>query len=341
MEIGGKHYADAIASDIDRSPSQQAWQSFADVFAKAYMLVTLESMAAAFTDARIRTDAAAAESQTIELSDIILDRFAKLSELDERISISFETGPFLESIKEFESRIPRLKSHVHRIVRESHALARSITLTEQAAAISALSRQSGVIQKAMSGSFFVSDASKGTIINLQALVGATLRGDGPRGVSEFIDEAQLRGAANLTRNRLETIYRNNLSSAANHGQVEILKDENIKRAIPLLKLNEIKDRRTRGNPAGLYPKGKHFQMDGYVGTVEEFEERGIIPPNGHNCRGAVRGLTKTEAEKAGFINEDGSLNPAKIAAHNGNRIAILDAGEYPDPNFSSIGSFAA
>lgn len=336
IEAGSEWYLEGVAALIDGSSGDKAWRRFHDILARAYVLASLEGMAAAFADARIRVpNLPAASGEAVQQADISYDRFAR------DISVVFEPGPFFEAIQGFEARIPRLRSHVRRLVRESLALSSAITSSEQAGVISALSQKSGAVQRVMSGSFFVSDAETGTIVNLQALVGDALRGGQPKGVAGFIDEAQLMGAHNLTRARLETIYRNNLSSAANLGQVEMVKEPEVRASIPLLVLEEIKDRRTRGNPAGLYPEGGvHWQMDGYVGTVEEFEQRGIIPPNGHNCRGGVRGLTETEAEQRGFV-ADGQIVPAAIAAHNGLRIALLEAGRYPDPGFTSIGSFAA
>ena len=99
------------------------------------------------------------------------------------------------------------------------------------------------------------------------------------------------GYALATVHRLETIYRNNLGSSYNEASARILEEPDVHEVIPLVMLNEIRDRRTRGNPNGLYPdRGFHWQMDGFVGTMSSL----LMAMSGANYIHDMAGLMEAD-----------------------------------------------
>ena len=331
-------YLRAIAAEIEGLPAAVYWHDFRGVLGRAIVLSQLVGLAASTKQAKLLGADLPFDDQAIAQQDV--DRFVRVEPL-------FEVGAFLEAIRGFDDRVPRLRTHVERLIRGAQALSTSIAESEQAEVVNLLATRSGLVQQVVRGSFFVTDADETTIINLKSLLADAMRGGISTdeagellGVSlpDFIDQAQVSGAVNLARARLETIYRNNLNSAFNEAQVDALRGQQIRRIIPLLMLNEIRDRRTRGNPNGINAdRGFHWQMNGFVGTAEEFDQFGITPPNGHNCRGGVRGLSATESKRMGFVDDNGELNIEAIRTHNGDRLRILQQGLYPDPGFQTVG----
>lgn len=254
------------------------------------------------------------------------------------------TAPFTQAIASFESKVPKLATVVKTLTERALQLRTAIVEAEKASVISILAERSKAIEAAISNSFWAADVSIETTKNLKSLLAQSLRGFAgakpgsglERGLSvgEFIAEARVQGAANLTVNRLRTIYRNATNGAYNDGRAEVLRAPEAKAAAPLVMIREIRDKRTRGNPAGLYPdQGKHWQMNGYVGTVEDLQRRGLIPPCGHNCRGGIRPVSSYEAKQLDLLDAEGNPDPAKIRKYNGDREAIVERGEYPDPGW--------
>lgn len=102
---------------------------------------------------------------------------------------------------------------------------------------------------------------------------------------------------------------------------------------PLWEIREIMDRRTRGNPNGDFPEGSHWQVNGYVNTIEEIVRQDLVPPCGWNCRAALVPVTFTRAERLGLTDENGNPLPDRIAEYNSTRQPYIDRGLYPDPGF--------
>ncbi len=102
---------------------------------------------------------------------------------------------------------------------------------------------------------------------------------------------------------------------------------------PLWEIREVMDRRTRGNPAGDYPDGSHWQVNGYINTIEEIVRQDLIPPCGWNCRAGLVPVTFDRAAKLGLTDGDGNPVESKIAEYNAKRQPYIDNGLYPDPGF--------
>ena len=150
----------------------------------------------------------------------------------------------------------------------------------------------------------------------------------PRAIAQALQTASGRQVA---VNRMETQYRTALLSAFNEGQ----REQRSMHAdlIPLQELNEIQDRRTRGNPAGLYPDaGPHYQMHGFVAPVADPIWNIITPPNGYNCRATTRGIGWPEARRRGWA-EGRELNLDALRRDMKSRQRLIDSGSYPDPGF--------
>jgi hypothetical protein len=105
---------------------------------------------------------------------------------------------------------------------------------------------------------------------------------------------------------------------------------------PLWMIREVMDRRTRGNPSGDFPDGGfHWQVNGYVNTIDEIIRQGCVPPCGRNCRATLVPLTWRMVERMDLLTE-GRVDSAKVRSHNGDRQGYIDRGLYPDPVYSSF-----
>lgn len=163
----------------------------------------------------------------------------------------------------------------------------------------------------------------------------------PKGENRIYSDliSRVRGFAHMSADRADVIVRTNMMRSFNLAQVDRLERPEARRVIPLLILVEVQDPRTRGAPDGVYAgsrernPGWHWQMDGLVGTIEQFREWNVIPPNGYRCRGGVRGLTLAECEEMGFLRDDGSIDFERVRRHNGIRLEIIGRGLYPDRGF--------
>lgn len=102
---------------------------------------------------------------------------------------------------------------------------------------------------------------------------------------------------------------------------------------PLWEIREVMDRRTRGNPLGDFPEGSHWQVNGYINTMEEIIRQDLIPPCGWNCRAMLLPVSFARAERLGLIDKDGDPVEPKIAEYNAARQTYIDRGLYPDPGF--------
>ncbi len=314
-------YTLALAATVEGLDASAHWAEFGRILERAYVLVGLEAVA----------DANGAVRRS---SSHIFESFDRDDEL-----VSIEAGPFLDAVQQFEDRVPRLASEVRRLIDEAVAVSLSVVDAEMSFGFEAAMGRTRLAEEILRGSFWATSTTTGELLDLRSILGGILRGDldgkglTALGVRDFITEAQARGIRNLSTLRLETIYRNNLSSSYSEAAAATLERDNVSNVLPLVMLNEIRDRRTRGNPAGLYPKGFHWHMDGYVGTMSEFRDLGIIPPNGHLCRGGIRGITTGEAISNGWMDERGQIDRIAISEHNGERLAIIQRGDYPDPGF--------
>ena len=151
--------------------------------------------------------------------------------------------------------------------------------------------------------------------------------------SEFIRFAR-DAAGSISDSHAETILRTNVSRAFNQAHVSETANK-MSKYVALLRLDEVHDNRTRGNPNGLYPSPMHphWQMDGYIASPHDPIWSVITPPNGYNCRASTTPITWDTAQKKGWSTPDGKLKMDAIRRHNGLRQKLLDAKIYPDAGF--------
>lgn len=336
-------YIRAVAGELEGRRDEAAWSAFGTILAQAHVLATLAGIASMRERLRL-PDVPRGTRQAFARLDVAFSPGPPTGPAGAATGSTLFTAPFTQAIASFESKVPQLATVVKTLTERALQLRTAIVEAEKASVISILAERSKAIEAAISNSFWAADVSIETTKNLKGLLAQSLRGFAgakpdsglERGLSvgEFISEARVQGAANLTVNRLRTIYRNATNGAYNDGRAEVLQAPEAKAAAPLVMIREIRDKRTRGNPAGLYPdSGKHFQMNGYVGTVEDLQRRGLIPPCGHNCRGGIRPVSSYEAKQLDLLDAEGNPDPAKIRKHNGDREAIVERGEYPDPGW--------
>jgi len=93
-------------------------------------------------------------------------------------------------------------------------------------------------------------------------------------LGDFVTTTQVLTGTALSSARLETVLRTNTNRALTEGQAEVLRDERVQAFVPLVEYSATKDKRTRET---------HLALDGYVGTMADFDRMGITPPCGFNC----------------------------------------------------------
>lgn len=241
----------------------------------------------------------------------------------------FRVEPFEEAIRLFDERIPMLATNVPKLAQIAKAQAAEIAMAEKLGVVAKLDGQTNAISQALGTAFWVSDVDQPTTIALKDLISQAVRGvlpDERLSLPEFIDRAWLVGAQGLTASRLETVYRTNMQSAYNEGHMSTLRAPEVKKVAPLVMIVEMQDPRSRDH---------HAAMNGYIHTVEEFDRRQLSPPNGYNCRGTVRTVSWTEAERLGLVEND-QIDFDALKRYNGNRQGYIDRGEYPDPGFTKV-----
>lgn len=321
LDASSEVYADAIAAQLSGQASERQWLTMESVMYRALVLgqlvgIEAENNKVKALGATLTPNPKATFDRNIENDDV------------------FQPAEFNEAIEAFQSRVPILREELPGIAERAKRQAKSIITAERQEALTHLARTSRAINEAYRNTFFVSEVDRSTVVNLKELVAQAIRGQADATglpLPEFIEQAQLQGARNLTAARLETVYRNNVMAAMNDGQAKILSRPEARRVVPLVMIVEGRDRRTRGNPAGLYPdQGFHFQMNGYINTIDYIEAKGLKPPCGHMCRGSMRGVTNYEAMKLGIVDENGAVIPEKLNEYNGERQRIIDRGDYPD-----------
>lgn len=100
---------------------------------------------------------------------------------------------------------------------------------------------------------------------------------------------------------------------------------------PLWYIDEQMDDVTRGNPVGKYPEPhRHWQFSGYVNTIAEIIRFRVVPPNGFNCRAALRPMTVEDANNRNLLDAKGRVIIEAVRAMNGERQDLIDDGLYPD-----------
>ncbi len=294
-----KIYVTALSLKLRGEDPEPAWEKFRKVFMRTFILANLLGRSDVVASSRIKVLSQNTGGPGGEKFEEPL-AYAEPSGLI--------TGPFMEALAWFDNKVPQLSSVVANLGQQARQRAFYITGVEDQKALEAIKAKLGKSLQAMPG----------------------------EGSAAFIKAFKQDSALALTEARLETIYRTNLMSALNAGRREQLSSPEISPAVPLLMLVEILDRRTRGNPGGLYPDAPpHWQMNGFIERANHLVWERITPPNGFNCRGRVAAVPWMEAQRMGLATKDRQLKPEALTRHNGKRWEFINRGMYPDPGFNS------
>ena len=190
------------------------------------------------------------------------------------------------------------------------------------------------VKRIVTGTFFVTGMTPSQTAQVQELIARVIEerpGKSTVGkliktmnLGDFVTTTQAVTGTELTSARLQTVLRTNTNRAATEGAAEVLRDETVQAFVPLVEYSATKDRRTRPT---------HLAMDGYVGTMQDFDRMGIAPPTGYACRCGLIPVSAAEAIDRGFTRPNGTLDYAAIRRHNGARQKLIDARQIPDPGF--------
>jgi hypothetical protein len=255
------------------------------------------------------------------------DAFDELFEIFD-IEPDFEVGVNVEALDNLANRVPMVRSAVDNMESTAMSLAEEVVAAERAGILPYLESTSKGMQSALKNAFWVSDVDHETVVNIQRLLADAIRGvmpDKPLSLPDFISEAKLEGAANLTDARLETIYRTNINTAANEGVMAIMRDPVAQDLYPLVMITEIVDDRSREH---------HAAMDGYVTTPGEIDRLNLRPPNGYNCRGSLIKMTWDEASDLGLLDDAGKPDMIALRRYNSpEQEGLIASGTYPDEGF--------
>lgn len=138
------------------------------------------------------------------------------------------------------------------------------------------------------------------------------------------------------RSRFERAAETALWSAFHEGLSEAAVVPAVVAAVPLWMDRAVGDKVTRGRPDGSYPEPhRHFQFSGYTNTMSEFKRRGLVPPLGPHCRCTLVPITMADAHDRGLY-RDGRPVPGALAALNGERERLVDAGVVPDAGWRRV-----
>ena len=348
LKDGEKAYRAAIASQIEGKDATDLWDEWqADT--AALLLVSWASGA----------------STTLRAAGVP-SRFARprsrFDRIVDAVEMRFEPGPAREVVKRYAALVPLTRAKWESLIEQAFESAQEMREDEEANALDRIVerspdlaalvrgtppepeptprdvkvRRTPEVQRGAQSGFFVTGMTKAEIKQTQDLLGKAVRGEvttsaaGKRleglGVGDFVEQTILETGTDLTKARLETVYRTNLARAQTQGRLDIVREKTVKRLIPLMQLRATKDDRTRET---------HKQFSGYVATVEQIDALGIPAPLGFNCRCSWSPVSIATAVAKGWCDEDGKPIESAIRAHNGARQRLVDGGQIPDPGFIS------
>jgi SPP1 gp7 family putative phage head morphogenesis protein len=243
----------------------------------------------------------------------------------------------------FSRRVPVTRAGWAGLVERSNAYAEAMAAHEQGNAINDMGDQSPDFRALSRGqlppgalrptdTFFATGVPVEKAGRLRDLIANVIAGESERtgtkirelGLGNFILSAQHDLGLRLTDARLETVLRTNMASSQTEGERETLRNPVVRAFVPLVQWSATHDNRTRET---------HRAMDGYIGTVDDFERQRLGPPAGMNCRCAAIPVSVSRAIDAGFCDANGQLQRDAISAHNGARQKLIDSGQFPDKGF--------
>lgn len=132
--------------------------------------------------------------------------------------------------------------------------------------------------------------------DVQAAIAEALR----VGRGAFDASAIIQDLAGVTRQRAETILRNNVGNAYSAGMDRMLEDPDVRSVIVALRYTTAGDVDVRPN---------HRAMDGTVAPPEHPIWSQRTPPCGHNCRCGRDFLSREDVRRMGLMRTDGTVQP--------------------------------
>jgi SPP1 gp7 family putative phage head morphogenesis protein len=336
-------YRRALAAQVRGEPDAEAWDAFAEVTAALLMASWLAGARGTIDRAKVPDEAV---EGMLEDGDVV--EFAALPVLTE-----FGSKWMKPIAGWFRQRVPISRKDWELLVKAARASAGEVGDHERQNALVDLRKRSpildgllrGVLSRPQKGgittvkritndTFFVTAMTPEQTRQTQELVARVIEerpGKSTVGklirsmnLGDFVTTTQALTGTELSTARLETVLRTNTNRATTEGAAEVLRDERVQAFVPLVQYSATKDPRTR--PA-------HRAMDGYVGTIEDFDRMGLTPPCGFNCRCALIPVPAAMALDKGWTRPNGTLDYAAIKRHNGARQTVVDRGEIPDPGF--------
>jgi SPP1 gp7 family putative phage head morphogenesis protein len=340
-------YRRAVAAQVEQAEDDADWDEWEQDTAAILLgswasgaLLTLQTGGVPANAVLPRVTFAIADDVTMRWSGgpsrEVVRRFVRLlpmtrSKWEELVQKAFEAAQ--------ELRIDEQQNALARILDRSPDLARLLSPT--AAAVDGATeeirkRRTGAVQAAVQGSFFVTGMSLPQIKAVQGVLAQAIRGDitvstagkqvETMGVGDFVSHTVMQTGTDLTTARLETVFRTNSNRAQSQGRLDIVRDETVRKFVPLMQFRATRDKRTRET---------HKAMNGYVATVDQIDAQGIPTPLGFNCRCSWAPVSIATAISNGWCKNNGDIDYGAIRKHNGDRQKLIDTGEVPDSGFIS------
>lgn len=274
---------------------------------------------------------AAAQAMKIRAKGITPAGDARFAALDLSIIEGIADIPFIEAVEAMAPHIPGIEDIVRRIAPTAENRAASILRLQRDDMLPALKRD--LSRRLEQANARLRDMQAAAAANRESVIEASMESARIQAALEATGESIAESWAN-------THVRTAMQDAFNVGTRAQLQRN--RATIPAYRLVEVQDRRTRGNPRGLYPNAaKHFQMHGFIAAADDPVWDRIWPPNGWNCRGSVEAVTVSELASMGVLRGDGTIDTSLLRRKMSRQWAILDAGQYPDRNFTKTRVAAA
>lgn len=339
-------YRVALASQVRGEDDAEAWADFREACSALLLASWLFGAAGSVQKAKIPSEVvekAVAEAEGPEQFDRDVP------------GLRIEAGSkYLAPLASwFRRRIPVSRGTWETLIQAASLSAGDVTEHEKAHALADLRRKSPIldgllrgivsrpgtagittVKRITDGTFFVTGMNQEQTRLAQELVAQVIEQKPGRStvgklitkmnLGDFVTTTQAVTGTALTTARLETVLRTNTNRAATEGAAEVLREPAVQAFVPLVQYSATKDPRTRE---------EHRAMDGYVGTIEDFDRMGISPPCGFNCRCALLPVPAAMAMDKGWTRPDGTVNAAAVRRHNGTRQKLIEAGRFPDPGF--------
>lgn len=340
-----KSYRAAIAAQVKGEDDTVAWAEFHEAVSALLVASWLFGAADAVRRGKIPPDAI----QSIVEADSV----STFDKVETPISLEgFGTRWMAPITGWFRQRVPVSRADWELLVEAARASAGEVTDHERQNALPDMRRRSPIldsllrgitrpasgeistVKRITDGTFFVTGMNPAQTRQVQELIAQVIEEKPSKSVvgkrirtmnlGDFVTTAQVVTGTELSTARLETVLRTNTNRALTEGTAEVLRDEKVQAFVPLVEYSATRDSRTRPT---------HSALDGYVGTMADFDRMGIAPPCGFNCRCSLIPVPTAMAIDRGWMRPNGSLDYAAIKRHNGNRQRVIDARQIPDAGF--------